>query len=324
MPFLYFLEKIRTDFLNVFFSLITRLGEETVFLVLALIFFWCINKRQAFYILTVGLFGTLCNQILKLAFRVPRPWVKDPSFTIVESARAEATGYSFPSGHTQSSAGTLGAIAAGSRKARVIIPLSILIALVALSRMYLGVHTPQDVLVSLAVAAALVLLLRPFFAKEDTFHRAMPFIILGGVLLAVGFLVFVLLLPKEGLDPHNAGSGLKNACTLLGCTIGLVPMYFLDRHFIKFETKAAWYIQILKLALGFAAVLLVKSGLSAPLVALFGNTYVARAVRYFLIVIVAGTLVPLSFRYLCKLRIPALDRFGKWVGTLFQKPKNEQ
>ena len=324
MPFLYLLEKIRTDFLDGFFSLVTRLGEETVFLVLALIFFWCIDKRRAFYVLTVGLFGTLCNQILKLAFRVPRPWVKDPSFTIVESARAEATGYSFPSGHTQSSAGTLGTIAASSRKKRVIIPLVILIALVALSRMYLGVHTPQDVLVSLAIAAALILLLRPIFAKEETFHRAMPYVVCIGVALSLGFLLFVLLIPKEGLDPHNAESGLKNACTLLGCTAGLVPMYFLDRHFIKFETKAVWYVQILKLLIGFAAVLLVKSGLSAPLTALFGNAYVARAVRYFLIVIVAGSLVPLSFRYLCKLRIPALDRFGKRVSKLFQKPKNEQ
>ena len=50
--------------------------------------------------MTVGFFGTLVNQFLKLVCRVPRPWVRDPNFTIVEAARADATGYSFPSGHT--------------------------------------------------------------------------------------------------------------------------------------------------------------------------------------------------------------------------------
>ena len=96
MEFLKFLEGLRTPFGDAFFSAVTHLGEETIFILVGLLFFWCINKKQGYYILSVGFVGTVINQFLKLTFRVPRPWIKDSSFTIVESARAEATGYSFP------------------------------------------------------------------------------------------------------------------------------------------------------------------------------------------------------------------------------------
>ncbi|MBR6614667.1 MAG: phosphatase PAP2 family protein, partial [Lachnospiraceae bacterium] len=152
MEFLYFLEGLRTPFGDAFFSLITHLGEETLFIVAGLIVFWCIDKLQGYYLLIVGLTGTVINQFLKLWFRIPRPWVKDPEFTIVESARAEATGYSFPSGHTQSSVGIFGAVARWNKNMVVRVVCVVICVLVPLSRMYLGVHTPADVGVSIAVA----------------------------------------------------------------------------------------------------------------------------------------------------------------------------
>ena len=51
MDFLRLLEKIRNPFFDFFFSLITRIGEETVFLVIAILIFWCINKREGYYVL---------------------------------------------------------------------------------------------------------------------------------------------------------------------------------------------------------------------------------------------------------------------------------
>ena len=93
MQFLRFLEKLRNPFFDFFFSLVTRIGEETVFLVIAIFIFWCINKREGYYVLICGLVGTLVNQVLKLACRIPRPWDKNPSFTIVESARPAATAH---------------------------------------------------------------------------------------------------------------------------------------------------------------------------------------------------------------------------------------
>ena len=116
MEILYALEALRTPWLDAIVSALTHLGGETVFLIAALAVFWCADKRQGYYLMSVGFMGTLVNQFLKITCRIPRPWVRDPDFTIVESARAEATGYSFPSGHSTSSVGTFGVIATESKR----------------------------------------------------------------------------------------------------------------------------------------------------------------------------------------------------------------
>ncbi len=322
MSFLYFLESMRVPILDGFFSIVTYLGDEIGFLAIALLLYWCVNKRSGIYVLVTGLLGTIFNQALKLIFRIPRPWVIDPEFTIVESAREAATGYSFPSGHTQNATGTFGALGRyHSKKKALVIICSLLIVLTAFSRMYLGVHTPLDVSVSLILGLVLVLALYPMFKTEERYDKLMPYITVSMLALSVLFLVFVLVIPKEGLDAHNYHSGLKNACTLLGVNLGLVLMYFLDRKYIKFETKATWYVQAIKLLFGFGIVLGIKAGLSSPLTALFGNEYVARAVRYFLIALFAGVLWPMCFKHLAKINIPALDRFGEKVCAFFKREK---
>ena len=302
MPFLHFLQGIRTPVLDGFFSLVTHLGEETFFLAFAILFFWCINKREGYYILITGLVGTLVNQLAKLFFRVPRPWDLDKSFEIVEDARKEATGYSFPSGHTQNIAGTYGAIAAFNPKLWKTVLCTTIIVLVAFSRMYLGVHTPLDVIVSLLLALAMILLLRPLFVDEDRFKRSMPWIVILSTILSVGFLAYVLSVSGDaGLDSDNFNSALKNAYTLLGCTAGLIVVYFLDSKFINFETDARWYAQILKLVIGLGVILLIKEGLKNPLNDLVGNEYIARSIRYFLVVLFAGGIWPITFKWFKKM-----------------------
>ena len=325
MPFLYFLRDIANPVLDFLFAIITYLGSETVFLVVAILVFWCVNKREGYYVLIVGLVGTIANQIMKLLFRVPRPWVLDPEFQIVEDARAEATGYSFPSGHTQNVCGTFGSIAAFNRKKWLSITLITVIILVSFSRMYLGVHTPLDVIVSLVFASALVIVLHPLFKTEEKFKRAFPFIVIGSVLISFAFLLYVLLISGDKtLDSVNYNSGLKNACTLFGCTLGLIVVYFVDTRFTDFKTDGKWYAQIIKLAVGFLIVLGIKSGLSTPLTLLFGNEYVARSVRYFLIVCFAGVVWPLTFKWFAKMDIPALNRFADKVKSKFSGKEKEE
>ena len=317
MNFLRFLESIRVPFLDGFFSLITEIGGETTLLVLGFLFFWCIDKKQGYFTLLCGLFGTVINQALKLACKIPRPWVIDKNFTIVESAREAATGYSFPSGHTQNVTGTFGSLAVGQRKHKWVVAVSLtVIVLVAFSRMYLGVHTPADVLTSLAIAFGLIFLLRPIFASEERFRRYMPYVVAVGCVLSLGLLLYAFLHPAEGVDASNLASAKKNACTLFGAVIGLVAVFFLEKVTGDFDTRAVWYVQGIKVIGGFAGVLLIKALLKAPLNFLcFGNEYVGRALRYFLMVVFAGGLWPMTFKSLVKVKIPALDR-------LFSKNKN--
>ena len=116
MKLLYLLESLRTPAGDWLMSGITHHGGEPAFLAVAIFIFWCVDKHEGYYLLTVGFLGTVLNQFLKLLCRFPRPWVLDPDFTIVESARAEATGYSFPSGHTPRAEATFGGIARSTRR----------------------------------------------------------------------------------------------------------------------------------------------------------------------------------------------------------------
>lgn len=299
MDFLYMLESIRMPILNEFMLLITNLGDEITFLVIALVLFWCVDKRSGYFLLTVGFVGTLANQFMKLHFRVPRPWVIDENFTILEEARETASGYSFPSGHTQSSVGTFGAIAVITNR-KVIRFVAVVIAiLVPFSRMYIGVHTPLDVLVAAIMAVALICLLKPIvFESNDKF---LPILLVAMIALAIAFLMYVECnsFPAD-IDQHNLASGIKNAYTLLGAVLGLIVVYYVDKKYINFSTDAIWWAQILKVFVGLLLVLAVKSGLKSPINLVFG-TSLGTAVRYFLIVIVAGTIWPLSFQWFSNL-----------------------
>ena len=306
MSFLYFLEGLRNPVCDFLFSLITLCGEETVFMAIGMIVFWCVNKYKGYYLLCVGFIGTVINQFLKILCRVPRPWVKDPNFTIVESAREAASGYSFPSGHTQTAVGLFGGIARMSKNTALRVGMIVLAALVALSRMYLGVHTPADVLVSLGIATLLVLAAYPLFKKAERSPKAMYAILFTFLGVMIAYVCFVMLFPFPEevyhVDAvHNLISARKNGFTLLGCAVGLLATYTVDLKWTRFDTRAVWWAQILKVVGGLALVVAVKSLLKSPLEALFVNEFVARSVRYFLMVIVGGVLWPMTFQFFAKL-----------------------
>ena len=300
MDFLYLLEKIRVPGLNELMLAVTELGGEMPFLVIALIVFWCVDKRRGYYVLSVGFLGTLTNQFMKLWFRIPRPWVLDPNFTILEQAREAASGYSFPSGHTQNAVGTFGALVVTTKTKLVRYIALALAVLVPFSRMYVGVHTPADVLVAAAIAVCFLLALRPVVFDWD--GKYIPILLIAMTALAAAFLCFVEFWPfPADIDPHNLESGIKNAYTLAGSLAGLIIVYFVDEKYLRFDTKAVWWAQIVKVALGLLAVLAIKSGLKTPIDALCGGHMVARAIRYFLIVIMAGIVWPLTFKWFSKL-----------------------
>ena len=101
------MQSIRVPALDSLFAAVTLLGEETFFTVIGLLIFWCVDKKWGIRILLAGLAGTVLNQLLKAIFIVPRPWVLDPTFTIVERARAAACGRAEAFGIIPRTKGTL-------------------------------------------------------------------------------------------------------------------------------------------------------------------------------------------------------------------------
>lgn len=299
MELLYFFEKIRVPVLNEFMLLITKFGEETAFLVLALVVFWCIDKRKGYFILSVGFIGTITSQFMKLMCRVPRPWVQDKNFTILEEAREAASGYSFPSGHSQSAVGTFGSVASLAKSKWIKWTAVAIAVLVPVSRMYVGVHTPWDVLVGSAISLVLIFALRPVVFSEN--KKAMPVLLCVMMALAIAYTCFIefYAFPAD-IDAENLASGTKNAYTLLGALVGFLIVYIVDEKWLNFSTKAVWWAQILKVVIGLLLVLAVKSGLKEPLNLAFGEM-IGRSVRYCLIVVVAGVLWPLSFKWFAKM-----------------------
>ena len=306
MSFLYFLEGLRNSVLDAIFSVITLCGEETVFMAVGMVIFWCFHKFQGYFLLCVGFVGTVLNQFLKMVCRIPRPWVKDPNFTIVESAREAATGYSFPSGHTQTSVGLFGGIARSNRGRWLRAAMIALCVLVPLSRMYLGVHTPADVGVSIAVALVLIFVGYPLFQKAERSPRVMYIILASLTALMAAYLCFICCwqFPESvytSENIHNLQSAQKNGFTLMGCVLGLWLVYIVDLKWTHFDTKAVWWAQILKAVGGLALVIAAKELLRFPLDAILDADSWSRLIRYFLMVVVGGVLWPMSFGFFSRL-----------------------
>jgi Membrane-associated phospholipid phosphatase len=302
MQLLYILEQLRTPAVTKALSALTYFGGVYGFMVLSIIVFWCIDKRCGYFMLSLGFIGTVINQFLKILFRIPRPWVLDPSFEPVESAVADAGGFSFPSGHTQNVFATFGGVFAWTKKVWLKIVCAVLIVLVAFSRMYLGVHTPLDVGVSVVIGIVLLLALYPVFRDIDRHpNRFYGFLAVLAVLLAA-FLLYSYLWPFPDwmyAEEHvvNLIEARHNASILTGALAALTIAYTLDLRRTRFDTKAVWWAQILKVVIGLVVTLALIEGTKAVL----GKSDIVTGLRYFLGVLFAAGVWPMTFGWFGRL-----------------------
>ena len=119
----------------------------------------------------------------------------------------------------------------------------------------------------------------------------------GLTLLSLAYVLFVELYPwPADIDPHNLESGIKNGYTLLGCGLAMLISCWVEQNYINFDEKAPLLGQVLKLALGFVIVLGIKAGLK-PVLESFLPVMPARSVRYFLMVIFAACVWPMTFPF---------------------------
>ncbi len=298
LSFLKNLEGIRSTFLDSFVQLVTRLGEEVIVLGVICILYWCINKESA-YRLGFGFFlSGIAVQALKVSFRIERPWVLDKSLTPVSSARPAATGYSFPSGHTQSATSLYGYIAATVDKrcrwGKIIFAIMLLlIGAVGFSRMYLGVHTYFDVVASILVTAlslfAIIKLWDIISMPENTLTVS---VILGTV--SVLLCVYSYILYKIGLVPlEQITDCFKSGGAGLGFAIG----YYAERKYLNFSvsTEKLWH-QLIKAALGIVGALVIKS---LPKLIAEGNLAVDFS-RYLITVLWVIVIFPIIFKRFTK------------------------
>jgi undecaprenyl-diphosphatase len=242
--------------------------------------------------------GTGVNQLVKAVCKVPRPWVRDPGLKAVESAIPAATGYSFPSGHTQSVIGLFGSLAVFVRKWWVTVISLVLILLTGFSRLYLGVHTPADVLCAFGIGLVIVFLMRWMASLEDE----KPWITrVASVILIAISAALLLYAVIDGSGEENMLHAAENGWKMLGASIGLSAAWELDKKVLRFETGAVWYVQIAKFLVGILGALAIQAGLKQPLLSLFSGSYVAHGVRYLLLTVFAGILYPLTFGWWAKL-----------------------
>ena len=284
------LESIRSPFLSTVLGLITRLGEETIAIIVLCAIFWCINKRVAYGIGVAYFLSGLSVQGMKICFRIDRPWVIDPTLRPVPSALTTATGYSFPSGHTQSATALFGSLGIQIKQKAVKIVCFLLLLLVAFSRMYLGVHTLLDVGVSLLVTLLFVTLAAIYLSGSIEGNKRGLILAVFMVLFAIAVILVATVLYSGGkIEQEYLTDCLKAAGAGVGYAVGM----YIECAYIKFPEKAKNILwQIIKFVLGFAGVLIIKEGLKL----IVGTGLVVDTLRYFLMLMWVTVFFPLIIK----------------------------
>jgi len=290
MEFLSLLEGIRSPFLDTLFSLITRLGDETLGVVILCAVFWCISKRIAYMIGVTYFLSGLTVQGMKICFRVERPWIAYPALNPVESALDRATGYSFPSGHTQSAAALFGSLGVHAKYRTIKTVCFLIVVLVAFSRLYMGVHTLSDIIAALAISF-LFILLSALVYRNDTYNKKRELIIslaMALFALAVIAIAAALYLNKK-IEEKYVSDCLKAA----GAGVGFAAGMYIERVYIKFSVKTKNVLwQAIKLILGIAGLLVIEEGLKLVI----GTGLIVDMVRYFLMLSWVTVLYPLIIK----------------------------
>lgn len=260
LDYLIFLQGLRNDWGGEgLFMLVSSLPKSALTAAIPAILFWCFNKQAGIFILFNATCGRVINELLKGTLCVYRPWFKEAGLTPSAAAMAEASEYSFPSGHTQFATAIYGGLAFFYRKKFpwLIIPCAAIILAVAFSRNYLGVHTPQDVLVAMAYSVGLFFVAEKLFAWLGKDRERQVLFLLGGLMtvaLIFAWLYFKpypedLLNGKVIVDPLAARADAFDA---LGFGLAFFLGWFLELRFVNFKTNVPQKDKLWRVIIGFA------------------------------------------------------------------------
>jgi membrane-associated phospholipid phosphatase len=281
------------------FSVITNAGDEMVYIVIIAVILIVYDKKFAKNLLFSLLLTTYLNNFLKDIFQDPRPPANlDPS----SEEGYQASGYGFPSGHSQSAVGVYGYMAYKFKdKSKLfVIPIifSIFIFLIALSRIILGVHDLQDIVGGLLIGTGFLITfiyLEPIATEKiNTFSLPLKILIVI-VVSTLLFLLGTLLFPTSGQAPIKnpipyADSG--EYAVVCGAMFGFTVGYLLENEYVGYEPSEASNKQkILNLIVGLIIIFVLYFLLDL----LISGNVVLRFIRYILLSFIISLLVPFVF-----------------------------
>jgi len=267
--------------LHLFFGAFTFLGQPQFYVLILPLLLWCVDVRLG---ARVGIFLLLSSQlniVLKDLFHQPRPSDFDPSLQL-----AWFEGYGLPSGHAQFVVVFWGAIAAWARRPWLWVLVVLLAALVGFSRVYLGVHFPQDIVAGWAIGG---LSLALYLAVQGGLERRLAELGLHWQILLAGGVPLVLFVTSPS----------KSVATAMGTLAGAGVGFALSRRYVPFSPAGPMWQRFLRFVVGAAVV--VPLYVALEVVPLAEGPWPSLAFRfsYFVLLGAWGTLgAPWLFRVL--------------------------
>lgn len=270
-----YLQQFSSPILDTIFKSITFLGNEDFYLVAIPLTYWCVDKKFG---VKLGIAFLLCayiNDYLKHIFETARPTID------VVKVLIEQPGYAFPSGHSQSAVVFWGVIAWELKKAWSSTLAVVLMFLIGISRLYLGVHWPIDVLGGWTIGAIIMgvyILYDSKVSKREINIKLLPKIIL----VLISGVLFYFLSPESSV--------------MVGTYVGLAIGYFLEKEYINFTPRSVWWYQVLKVVVGIIGVLAIRILVKKFFAIMPEEFYFYNAIRYALIGFWITFVIPVMFR----------------------------
>ncbi len=240
-----------------FMEKMSYLGEMNTVLIIAALIYWCVSKKFGSYLLMGWSSNRVVNGLLKVTACVYRPWIRDPRIIPDEEAMKTATGYSFPSGHSSNAGSLFGGIAICKDLPKALrVVTGIIVALIAFSRIYFCVHTPQDILVGAGSALLVMWLISRLIAWVNAHPEKDIPVMCAGIGIAAAVAVFAAFKPYP-VDYDAAGNVLVDGFKMAndtfkgaGWCMGFFLGWVLERRYIGFSTDVSMKRRLTRLTIG--------------------------------------------------------------------------
>ncbi len=252
-------------------SAVSFMGSEEFFLLILPVFYWNIDKRHAKQLGYLFLMSVLVLYALKHMVREPRPYWIDPDI-----GRSVSDSYGFPSGHVTLTVVLALFLAAWVRRWWAWLLAIGYIILMGVSRVYLGVHFPQDVIGGIVLGGLILLafaLWQQQFAtsySKRTLGRRMLVVVLIPIVLAAAYIVAMIVIGAPDLTvpwashiPLAEMESMEGVATGLGALLGFAIGITLEGSRIRFQTQGTFWQHLGRIFLGYAGTLVLWAGLDA-------------------------------------------------------------